>query len=90
MHEALGAFRGTGALPSIGAAVPNVVQGAGWSDHWSFWQQGYAGIEITDTAPFRNPYYHTPDDTPDRLNYDRLARFTWGMQAVVRELAGSV
>ena len=51
---------------------------------------GYAGIEITDTAPFRNPYYHTPDDMPDRLNYDRLARFTWGMQAVVRELAGSV
>ena len=57
------------------------------ADLASFWQQGYAGIEITDTAPFRNPYYHTPDDTPDRLNYDHLARFTWGMQAVARKLA---
>jgi Zn-dependent M28 family amino/carboxypeptidase len=87
VHEALGAFRSTGALPSIGAAVPNAVPGAGWSDHWSFWQQGFAGIEITDTAPFRNPYYHTPDDTPDRLNYDRLARFTWAMRTVVKQLA---
>ena len=60
--------------------------GAGWSDHWSFWQQGFVGIEITDTAPYRNPYYHTEDDTPDRLDYDRLGRFTSAMRTVVREL----
>ncbi len=87
VHEAIRTFRSTGALRSIGAAIPNAVPGAGWSDHWSFWKQGFAAIEITDTAPYRNPYYHTPDDTPDRLNYDHLARFTWAMQAVVKELA---
>jgi Zn-dependent M28 family amino/carboxypeptidase len=87
VHEVLRTFRSAGALPSIGAAVPNAVPGAGWSDHWAFWKQGFAGIEITDTAPYRNPYYHTPGDTPNRLDYDHLARFTWAMQAVVRELA---
>jgi Zn-dependent M28 family amino/carboxypeptidase len=87
VHEVLGTFRSTGALPSIGAAVPNAVPGAGWSDHWSFWKQGFAAIEITDTAPYRNPYYHTPYDTPNRLDYDHLARFTRAMQPVVRELA---
>jgi hypothetical protein len=87
VHEAIRTFRGTGALPSIGAALPNAIPGAAWSDHWSFWQQGFAGIEITDTAPYRNRYYRTPEDTPDRLNYDSLARCAWGLHAVVKELA---
>jgi Zn-dependent M28 family amino/carboxypeptidase len=87
VHHAIKAFRGTAALPSLGASVPNSVRGAGWSDHWSFWQQGFAGIEVTDTALYRNPYYHTSEDTPARLNYDRLARFTWAMRAVIEELA---
>lgn len=86
VHETLRTFRSTGALPSLGAAVPNAIPGAGWSDHWSFWQQGFPGIEITDTALYRNPYYHTPQDTPDRLDYDHLARFTWAMRAVVGQL----
>jgi hypothetical protein len=51
LHTTLRSFRNTAALPSAGAAVPNIVPGAGWSDHWSFWQQGFPGIEITDTAP---------------------------------------
>jgi Zn-dependent M28 family amino/carboxypeptidase len=87
MRESLAAFRGTGALPSIGAAIPNSIPGAGWSDHWSFWKQGYPGIEITDTALYRNPFYHTPYDTPDRLNFDELARFASAMRVVVQELA---
>jgi hypothetical protein len=87
VHTALKAFRGAAALPSVGAAVPNIVPGAGWSDHWSFWQQGFPGIEITDTAPYRNPSYHTPADTPERLDYGRMARFAWAMQTVVERLA---
>ena len=87
VHQTLRAFRKTGALSSVGAAVPNAVPGAGWSDHWSFWQQGFSAIEITDTAPSRNPYYHTAQDTPDRLDYDRLARFTGAMQEVIEVLA---
>jgi Zn-dependent M28 family amino/carboxypeptidase len=87
VHETLRAFRNTEALPSMGAAIPNAVPGAGWSDHWSFWQQDFPGIEITDTALYRNPNYHTPEDTADRLDYDRMARFTQAMKAVMRKLA---
>jgi Zn-dependent M28 family amino/carboxypeptidase len=87
VHETIMRFRSVPSLPSLGAAVPNAVPGAGWSDHWSFWQQGFRGIEVTDTAPYRNPYYHTAMDTPERLDYGRLARLTWALQLVVAELA---
>lgn len=90
VNDSLAEFRHTGTLPSIGAALPAAIEGVGWSDHWSFWQEGFQAIEITDTAPFRNPYYHTPQDTPDRLNYDYLARFAWAMREVVRKVASPV
>ena len=87
VDETVSTFRTTGAYPVIGAAVPHTTLGAGWSDHWSFWHQGFLAVQITDTALYRNPYYHTARDTPDRLNYDHLARFTWAMREVVRKLA---
>lgn len=89
VREALGAFRATRSMPSLGAALPNSIPGVGWSDQWSFWQEGYKAIEITDTAPYRNPFYHTAGDTPDRLDYGRMARLTTAMTAVVKELAES-
>jgi hypothetical protein len=43
---------------------------------------------ITDTALFRYPYYHTGEDTPDRLDYDRMARVVTGLENVIEGLAG--
>lgn len=87
VHEAIATFRGAAAFPSEGAALPSFVTGVGWSDQWSFWQVGYPGVMVTDTAPFRNPAYHQPNDTPDTLDYARLARVTEGLVAVVKKLA---
>ena len=42
---------------------------------------------VTDTAPYRYPHYHTLHDTPDKLDYERLARVVKGLEAVMRELA---
>jgi hypothetical protein len=42
---------------------------------------------VTDTAPFRNPHYHQMSDTPETLDYERLARVTEGLVAVVKRLA---
>ncbi len=39
------------------------------SDHSSFWDAGLPAVMITDTAFFRNPNYHTPQDTFDTLDY---------------------
>ena len=81
-------FRENAAFPSEGAAAPASMQGIGWSDHWAFWQAGYDALMVTDTAPFRHDDYHTPLDTIDRIDFDRLARVVDGLHHVVQDLAG--
>jgi hypothetical protein len=88
VKDAIAAFRRTTPFPSEGGAPPGWIPGVGWSDQWSFWQEGYPGIMITDTAPFRNPHYHTPRDRPDTIDFDRLARVVGGLIRAVEELAG--
>jgi len=43
---------------------------------------------ITDTAPFRYPFYHTSEDTPDKIDFDRMARVVVGLEKVIAELTG--
>jgi Zn-dependent M28 family amino/carboxypeptidase len=59
------------------------------SDHWSFWKNGYPALMVTDTAPYRYRWYHTPQDTPEKLNYEMMARVVEGLEAVVGQLASS-
>ncbi len=58
--------------PLLARTVPLVRQFAR-SDHVAFWEHGVPAVQITDTANFRDRAYHSPDDTPDRLDYQRLA-----------------
>jgi Zn-dependent M28 family amino/carboxypeptidase len=87
VRQAIGSFRQHAQFPSEGAALPSSIPGIGWSDQWSFWQQGYPALMVTDTAPFRYPHYHKLTDTPDKLNYDSLARVVAGLEYVVADLA---
>jgi len=87
LESAVATFRSTSAFPAEGLAAPEWIDGIGWSDHWAFWRQGYAGVMVTDTAPFRYPHYHEGTDTPDQIVYDRLARVVVGLQRVVVALA---
>jgi len=87
LRRAISLFRQQGKLPSEGAALPSFIPGVGWSDQWAFWQHGYPGIMITDTAPFRYPHYHAATDTPDKLDYDRFALVVSGVEQVIAELA---
>lgn len=80
-------FRAAAAFPSEGGALPGVIPGVGWSDHRSFWQEGYDAVMVTDTALYRYPWYHLPEDAPQRVNYERLARVTHGLAAVASGLA---
>ncbi|NVN93192.1 MAG: M20/M25/M40 family metallo-hydrolase [Desulfuromonadales bacterium] len=79
-------FRETTPFPSEGLAAPEFIEGVGWSDQWAFWQEGYPGFMITDTAPFRYPHYHQASDTPDKLDYGRMARVVSGIGRVVEGL----
>jgi len=88
LFETIASFRRNASFPSEGGALSDALPGVGWSDHWAFWQVGYPAVEVTDTAPFRYPHYHTAADTPDKVDYDRLARVTAGLERVVSDLAG--
>lgn len=89
VHRAIGSFRANAQFPSEGAVLPGFVPGVGWSDHWAFWQEGIPAIMVTGTAPFRNPNYHTVDDTPATLDYDRMSRVVEGLEQVVRNLSSN-
>lgn len=83
------AFRRLAQFPAEGAALPGVISGVGWSDHWAFWQEGYPALMVTCTAPFRNPNYHLATDTPDTLDYERAARVVYGLELVLMEFANT-
>lgn len=89
IRSSIKTFRETTLFPSEGVAAPSFIKGIGWSDHWAFWQEGYPGIMLTDTAPFRYPHYHEPEDTPDKLDYERMARVVAGIGRVVEQIVKS-
>lgn len=88
LHQAIAAFRRHAEFPSQGVAAPAFLPGVDWSDHASFWEQGYPAMMLTDTALYRYPWYHSAQDTPDKVDYARLARVTTALHAMLVELAG--
>jgi len=88
-RRALGTFRRVASVPSEGGALPAWIPGVGWSDHWSFWQFGYPAFMVTDTAVYRDPYYHEPGDRPEHLDYGVFSRVVLGLEEVIVELAGA-
>jgi Zn-dependent M28 family amino/carboxypeptidase len=87
LHRVIGSFRRHAAFPSEGAVALESIAGVSWSDQWAYWKFGWPAVMVTDTAPFRYPHYHTLRDTPDKLDYDRLARVVKGLEGVARDLA---
>lgn len=87
VRQSIAAFRRHTQFPSEGTAAPGWLTGISWSDHASFWREGYQAVMITDTAPFRYAAYHRPNDTPDKLDYGRMARVVGGLEKMVEELA---
>ena len=89
VRDVVGLFRRHVQFPSEGAALPAFIEPAGWSDHWAFWQIGCPALMVTDTAPFRYPFYHDPQDLPEKLDYARLARVVTGLAGVIDDLTAT-
>lgn len=87
VRKSISLFRRHAQFPSEGVAAPAFIPGVTWSDHWSFRDQGFPAIMVTDTAFNRYPHYHLPSDTPEKLDYERMARVTLGLAAMLKELA---
>lgn len=77
-------------LPVVGRLAARVPAARHFSrsDHVNFWLAGLPAIHVTDSAPFRNPNYHRPTDTPDTLDYVTLADIVAATALLVERLAG--
>ena len=87
VRRAAEAFEGSSDFPVERIVLPRLVPGISWSDHSSFWREGYDALMVTDTAPYRYPHYHRASDTPDRLDYEALAEVTRGLAGMAAGLA---
>ncbi len=85
VSKSIRSFRMHATFPSEGIAAPSFIPGISWSDHWSFWKHGYPAIMITDTAPYRYPAYHTSEDTPDKVDYEKMVYVVKGIEKMIQE-----
>lgn len=67
----------------VGASI---ITGVDFSDHSSFWREGYKAVMITDTAFYRYPHYHTYEDTYEKLDYDKISELVKGLYYAIEEL----
>jgi hypothetical protein len=81
------AYRAHSRFPLEHVATFRWIPGIAWSDHRSFWRQGYPAVMATDTAFYRYRHYHRPSDTSDKLTYGRFAKATEGLLHAFRALA---
>jgi Peptidase family M28 len=75
-------------LPVETYAGPWWIPGVDWSDHGSFWNEGYPAVMLTDTALFRNPHYHRPTDQPETLDYQAMTELVRGLSEALTALDG--
>lgn len=87
MRRAERAFRRHSDFPPETTATFGWIPDVAWSGHLSFWREGFRAFMCTDTAFFRNPRYHGADDTPDTLDYPRLAALTGELARMCPALA---
>lgn len=71
-------IRGAGGIRVFSFSAPEPVASDA-SDHRNYWAHGVPAVMVTDTAYIRNPNYHTSFDTPDTLDYIRMARVVDGV-----------
>jgi len=83
VDSAKASFANSSSIPVVGGVFPAQAQGVGSSDHWSFWQEGFPAVMVTDTAPFRYSHYHKPTDTVDKLDSERLEDVVSGLKQVI-------
>jgi Zn-dependent M28 family amino/carboxypeptidase len=80
------AFAAATDLPVETMNAPAIIVGIDFSDHWSFNKFNYPALMVTDTAFYRTPHYHLPSDTPETLDFARMAKVADGLAAAVSVL----
>ncbi len=79
-------FKKYSKFPVESLIAPAFITGVDFSDNWSFWQEGYPAVMITDTGFYRNNNYHSKSDTYQTLDYESTAEVVEGITGVLAEL----
>lgn len=74
-------------VPIERLTAPTCVTGVDFSDHLNYWHFGYKGLMITDTSFLRNDNYHETTDSPETLDYSRMAEVVNGVHYAVVHLS---
>ena len=87
IKELKSAMKGATELPVYSFRGPESLPGVDFSDHRNYWPHGINAAMVTNTAFYRNKAYHTPEDTADRLDYDRMGMVVVAVYEAVREIS---
>ena len=79
-------MKGATDLPIYSIRAPAAVPGINFSDHRNYWPHDIPAVMVTDTAFYRNKTYHSPNDTPGRLDYDRMSKVVVALQKLINTL----
>lgn len=74
-------------VPAYTITASRRLEGIDYSDHLNYWDAGFPALMLTDTSFYRNANYHTEGDTPDTLDYQRMAQVVRGALNAVLILA---
>lgn len=77
-------FKSNSSFPIVSLAL-DFIPGIDFSDHWSFWKEGYPAVMISDTAFLRHKNYHRITDTWEKLNYKGMVCVIEGICEVLME-----
>jgi Zn-dependent M28 family amino/carboxypeptidase len=80
------AMSANSSVPTLSITAPPFIAGVDFSDHRNYWSHDWPAFMITDTAFLRNNQYHEAGDTPDRLNYGKMAEVARGIYAGILDL----
>lgn len=80
-------FESSSIFPVESITAPGFLPGLNYSDHWSFWKQGFPAVMVTDTAFLRNPNYHKNSDLPETLDYAKMAEMLIGLKESLLKFA---
>jgi hypothetical protein len=65
-------MKGATELDVYSINAPKAVCGIDFSDHRNYWPHDINAVMITDSSFYRNKNYHTPNDTYETLDYNRM------------------
>lgn len=85
IRDAKSLMTGATDLPVRSINAPSLVPGIDFSDHRSYWAEGFPALMVTDTAFYRNANYHEAGDTYDKLDYQRMAKVVQAVYAITQD-----